>query len=99
MIQTQVYYPIDSVKFRRNIQGKWQMGSGIANYNSEESMLKRTDKVLIYHVLNSTVFIHAPSDDRGRVNITANLTSTPGGIESAKSLLENISEIKLMERK
>ena len=99
MIRTQVYYPTDAVKFRRNIRKKWdEYSEKIGHYNSKESMLARTDKVLIYHVLDATVFINAPSDDRGRVNITANVTSIPGEIESAKSLLEKIAEVKLMER-
>ncbi|HUW43894.1 MAG TPA: hypothetical protein VMV95_02965 [Bacillota bacterium] len=103
IIQTRVYYPTDPEKFRKNLE-KWVTlnildgPKEIVHYNSAESMSKRTDNVLIYHALDATVFVNAPNDDRGRVNITAYVKSVPGEIESAKSLLEKITEIKLMER-
>jgi hypothetical protein len=99
MIQTRVYYPTDPEKFRRNLRGRWLDYDGeVGSYNSKESMSKRTDGIQIYHVLDATVFSHAPTDDKGRVNITANVTtSVPGKIKAAKSLLEKITEVELIE--
>ena len=98
MIRTQIYYPENPVKFRRNLQRRWhEFSERVAHYNSEESMSTRTDRVSIYHVLDTTVFINAPSNDRGRVNITANISSIPEKIEPAKSLLEKITNLTFVK--
>ena len=100
MIQTRIYYPTDAEKFRKNVQRRWcDLYEEVASFNSKESMSKRTDKMLIYHVLDTTVLVHAPYDNEGRVFITADVISSPGRIEAAKSLLEKMSEVELIERK
>jgi len=96
MVNTVVYYPTGAEKFRYNMQRRWlDYSDRVSHYNSEDSMLKRTDGVLIYHVLNTTVFINKPEDDGGRVNITG---LTAGNVEESKSLLEEISKVRLLER-
>src|SRR3990170_6990448 len=99
MIHTGVYYPENPEKFRRNMQRRLiEYSDRVAHYNSGESMMARKDKVLIYHVVHATVFVNRPNDDFGRVNITANISSVPGEVENAKSLLEEITKVKLIER-
>ena len=101
MIQTRVYYPTDMINFRRNLQKNFDSLEDIekiVHYNSDENMSKRTDKVLIYHVLDATVFVNTPDDDHGRINITAKLSCCLDKIESAKLLLEDRTKIKLRER-
>ena len=102
MIQTKAYYPIYPEEFRRNIQENWHNYSGrIISYNSPESTSAETNKMLIYHVFNATVIVGRArkNNGRSRVDITANVSSIPEEIEFTKSLLEEISKVKLMEKK
>ena len=72
MIKTIAYYPENAVNFRQGMQRRWSGYSDrVESFNSEKSMQLRTDGVLIYHVIHTTVFIHRPDDDKGRVDITA----------------------------
>lgn len=103
MIQTHVYYPTNPEKFRENLKelvvhNNLEMPKEIVHYNSNESMSKRTDGVLIYHILDATVFVHDVEEYKGRVNITATVRSIPGEVEAARSLLEKMTKIKLMKR-
>ena len=59
-------------------------------------MAGRKNGELIYHVLDATVFVRNPSE-RQMVAITANIKRTSSDeISEAKSLLEEISKVKLI---
>src|SRR3989338_7822210 len=97
MIQTIHYKPAEPEKFWRNIQRKWSDYSyGVAHYNSKESRTKRTNRELIYHILDASVFVRR-ANERLMVSISAKNTKSNNKIEEAKSILEEISNVHLME--
>ena len=94
MIQTYNYQPADPEKFWRNIKRRWtEYSEKVAHFNSQESLSKRTNGELIYHVINATVFIRKPGE-KNMVSITAK----PREMKKTQSLLEEISKVKLIEK-
>lgn len=98
MIRTTFYEPADPEKFRKNLRRRHlQYSDRFAHFNSAQSMDERGNGELIYHVLDTTVFVRYPSEKR-MVGITANVKRTSHDeISEAKSLLEEISRVKLIE--
>ncbi len=97
MIRTIFYEPATPEKFRRNMKRRFNEYAGIAHFNAEISMAQRPSGELIYHVLDATVFVRLPSQPK-IVGITANVESIQNDkIAQAKSLLEKISKVKLLE--
>lgn len=95
MMETKVYYPQNANKFYRNLQRRGiEFAGRMVSYNSESFMRDRPDKSLVYHLANAAVVVSHPTDDRGCVSIT----STEGKTGVAKSLLEEIGRVKLVER-
>lgn len=94
MIQTYHYRPVDPEKFRRNFVRRWmEYSDRIAHFNSRESLSKRVNGELIYHVMNATVFVDKPEKEK-----IVSITTEPREMKAAKSLLEEISKVKLMEK-
>ncbi|MEK6892612.1 MAG: hypothetical protein AABX07_00230 [Nanoarchaeota archaeon] len=100
MIRTIFYEPVNREKFRQNIKIRWsKYSTETASFNAEDSMAQRINRELIYHILDATIFVRLPSQPI-MVGITANVTRLNNNqIEQAKSLLEEITRIKLIEVK
>lgn len=98
MIRTTFYEPKEPERFRRNIRRRYlKYSDRVAHFNSDQSMENRGNRELIYHVLDATVFVRNPSEKR-MVGITADVKSASHDeISHAKSLLEEISRVNLIE--